>query len=145
MQVVVQLMKMMPPSDHVCIWCKYHQWMSQYVIKCCHLVAKLITNSSSTTEINFELAERIIQVIESMPWVRCASGIVFCFYRTQVYLGSDLWVWIWVIFVKLNWSDSGWWGYQVNTIWGHSEWNKLETFEDALSKREKFQHGKLKN
>ena len=25
------------------------------------------------------------------------------------------------------------------------EYNKLETFEDALSKREKFQHGKLKN
>ena len=25
------------------------------------------------------------------------------------------------------------------------EYNKLETFEDALSKREKFQHAKLKN
>ena len=67
--------------------------MSQYVIKCCHLVAKLITNSSSTTEINFELAERIIQVMESMPWVRCASGNVCYKYHatirsyTHVYLG----------------------------------------------------------
>ena len=54
------------------------------------------------------LAVEITQVIDSIPWVRCASGNVLplplfatppvhCvglgnFYRTQVYLGSDLWV-----------------------------------------------------
>ena len=47
------------------------------------------------------------------------------FYRTQVSLGSDLWVRMsvrpsvrhWHTFVKHNWVDSGWWGYQLNTNW----------------------------
>ena len=37
----------------------------------------------------------------------------FSFYRTQVYLESDLWVRVsvteWGRFLKLNWVDSGWW------------------------------------
>ena len=37
-----------------------------------------------------------------------------CFYRTQVSLGSDLWVLISVrpshTMCRLNWCDSGWWG-----------------------------------
>ena len=43
------------------------------------------------------------------------------FYRTQVSLGSDLWVRFslthWDTFCKLNWCDSGWWRYQLNTGW----------------------------
>ena len=43
------------------------------------------------------------------------------FYRTQVSLGSDLWVLMSVTpykrFCRLNWCDSGWWGYQLNTSW----------------------------
>ena len=42
------------------------------------------------------------------------------FYRTQVSLGSGLWVpvslSIYDTFVKLCWCDSGWWWYQLNTI-----------------------------
>ena len=47
----------------------------------------------------------------------------FYFYRTQVYLGSDLWVRVSETiklresFCRLNWCDSGWWRYQVNTNW----------------------------
>ena len=47
---------------------------------------------------------------------------IWPFYRTQVYLGSDLWVQVsqteWVSdkrFCRLNWCDSGWWRYQLNT------------------------------
>ena len=43
------------------------------------------------------------------------------FYRTKVNLGSDLWVRMSVrpsdTFLRLNWCDSGWWGYQLNTNW----------------------------
>ena len=44
------------------------------------------------------------------------------FYRTQVSLGSDLWVLMslchsYNTFLKLNWCDSGWWLYQLNTSW----------------------------
>ena len=43
------------------------------------------------------------------------------FYRTQVNLGSDLWVRMSQTnkqtFVRLNWCDSGWWGYQLNNNW----------------------------
>ena len=41
------------------------------------------------------------------------------FYRTQVNLGSDLWVRMSVppseTLLRLNWCDSGWWRYQLNT------------------------------
>ena len=49
-----------------------------------HLVAKLATNASgaiwwpnlqSIKEVS--LKERFTQVMDSIPWVRCASGIVF--------------------------------------------------------------------
>ena len=47
------------------------------------------------------------------------------FYRTQVNLGSDLWVRMSVrmsvclsdTLLRLNWCDSGWWRYQLNTNW----------------------------
>ena len=43
------------------------------------------------------------------------------FYRTQVSLGSDLWVRFsqtnWDTLLKLNWCDSSWWRYQLNTNW----------------------------
>ena len=43
------------------------------------------------------------------------------FYRTQVYLGSDLWVQVsltdWHTFLRLNFCDSGWWRYKLNTSW----------------------------
>ena len=43
------------------------------------------------------------------------------FYRTQVYLGSDLWVQVslsdYKRFCRLNWCDSGWWRYQLNSSW----------------------------
>ena len=43
------------------------------------------------------------------------------FYRTQVNMGSDLWVRMslreWDTLCRLNWCDSGWWGYQLNTNW----------------------------
>ena len=48
-------------------------------------------------------------------------GTMSPFYRTQVNLGSDLWVRLsvseWVMFLKLNWCYSGWWGYQLNANW----------------------------
>ena len=47
------------------------------------------------------------------------------FYWTQLSLGSDLWVrmsvtdWLtdWATLLRLNWCDSGWWRYQLNTNW----------------------------
>ena len=44
------------------------------------------------------------------------------FYRTQVNLGFDLWVWTpdlspYKSFEKLNWCDSGWWRYQLKCNW----------------------------
>ena len=43
------------------------------------------------------------------------------FYRTQVSLGSGLWVPVsltpYKYFVKLHWCDSGWWWYQLNASW----------------------------
>ena len=43
------------------------------------------------------------------------------FYRTQVSLGSDLWVRLsltkWETFCRLNWCESGWWRYKLNTNW----------------------------
>ena len=43
------------------------------------------------------------------------------FYRTQVSLGSGLWVPVSLCtsgsFVKLCWCDSGWWWCQLNTSW----------------------------
>ena len=46
---------------------------------------------------------------------------LFNFYRTHVSLGSDIWVWVsqtnWATFCRLNWCDSGWWRYQLNTNW----------------------------
>ena len=42
------------------------------------------------------------------------------FYRTQVYLGSDLWVQVSLthsMFGWLNWCVSGWWRYQLNSSW----------------------------
>ena len=50
-------------------------------------------------------------------------ALIGCFYRTQVNLGSDLWVRMSVTdlvketLLKLNWCDSGWWRYQLNTYW----------------------------
>ena len=50
--------------------------------------------------------------------------IYLYFYQTQVNLGSDLWVRMSVrhsleseTFLRLNWCDSSWWGYQRNTYW----------------------------
>ena len=52
-----------------------------------HLVVKFWTNTSGTTynwpnlepmKVEFFLAGDITQVIDSIPWVRCASGNVFC-------------------------------------------------------------------
>merc|ERR1712074_227052 len=44
-----------------------------------HLVAKFATNSRSFTVHQFQtiLVERFTQVMDSIPWVRCASGNVF--------------------------------------------------------------------
>ena len=45
-----------------------------------HLVAKIGTNANDkfeTMQVAFFLAGEISQVIESIPWVRCASGNVF--------------------------------------------------------------------
>ena len=43
------------------------------------------------------------------------------FYRTQVNLGSDSWVRMSVrpseTLLRLDWCDSGWWRYQLNTGW----------------------------
>ena len=54
-------------------------------------------------------------------WWRSMWWFVHLFYRTQVNLGSDLWVRLsvtnWDTLLKLNWCDSGWWRYQVNTNW----------------------------
>ena len=56
---------------------------------------------------------------EMIPVLLCVLLCVF--YRTQVSLGSDLWVRVslteWGRFCKLNWCDSGWWIYKLNTNW----------------------------
>ena len=56
------------------------------------------------------LFECVLQLSLSLP-----------FYRTHVNLGSDLWVRMSVrlsqTFFRLNWCDSGWWRYQLNTNW----------------------------
>ena len=52
------------------------------------------------------------------------------FYRTLVYLGSDLWVPVSdthsLMLCWLYWCDSGWWRYQLNSSWWyqvrHYEW-----------------------
>ena len=53
--------------------------------------------------------------------VQVLSPQVFFVYRTQVYLGSDLWVRVsvteWGTFLKLNLCDFCWWRYQLNTNW----------------------------
>ena len=52
----------------------------------------------------------------SLVWI----GSNTSFYRTQVYLGSDLWVLESKTnerFCSLNWCVSGWWRNQLNTNW----------------------------
>ena len=50
-------------------------------------------------------------------------SIINCFYRTQVSLVRSLCpdvrpdVCPWDTLLRLNWCDSGWWRYQVNTNW----------------------------
>ena len=61
--------------------------------------------------------------------------VVF-FYRTQVYLGSDLWVQVSltdsVMFCWLNWCNSGWWRYQLNSSWWY-QWSNPRQFGNALN------------
>ena len=72
-------------------------------------------------QIAFTLFEHFWNICVSISW----EAEFIRFYRTQVNLGSDLWVRMsvrpsvrkWDTFVKLNWCDSGWWRYQVNTNW----------------------------
>ena len=71
-------------------------------------------------------AKKIIRIWMSHNrkfWLIKRPNCKFCipFYRTQVNLGSDLWVRMSVrhkqSLCRLNWCDSGWWGYQLNTNW----------------------------
>ena len=60
--------------------------------------------------------------VESLKYEKAVHQIgLGYFYRTQVNLGSDLWVRMSVRpserLLRLNWCDSGWWGYQLNTNW----------------------------
>ena len=62
-----------------------------------------------------------LQSLQSLVIKESLLKIQGVFYRTQVNLGSDLWVRMsvsnWDTFSRLNWCDSGWWRYQVNTNW----------------------------
>ena len=62
-----------------------------------------------------------LQSLQSLVIKESLLKIQGVFYRTQVNLGSDLWVRMSPTnkqrFVRLNWCDSGWWGYQLNTNW----------------------------
>ena len=61
-------------------------------------MVKFCTNTSGTTynwpnlepmQVEFYLAEEITQVIDSIPWVRCASDNVFCHKRKTSFLTSE--------------------------------------------------------
>ena len=71
-------MQATPPGGQAWNQCKWH-----------YMLAKFGTNTSGTTcwpnlEVPFFLAGDIAQVIESIPWVRCASGNVFAFHRKSI-------------------------------------------------------------
>ena len=56
-----------------------------------------------------------------LPTDKMLSKSDNCIKRLMVYLGSDLWIQVSLTnnqtFVRLNWCDSGWWRYQLNTNW----------------------------
>ena len=80
----LQLMQLAPSGGQ--IWNQYVSGASGGKIgnqfKWRHLVAKFATNSRSATEIDVKLfyewsnflAERLTQLIDSIPWFRCVSG-----------------------------------------------------------------------
>ena len=63
----------------------------------------------------------------SLKWClyvkNCRRQTTLFFYRTQVSLGSGLWVPVSLtpslreLWLRLYWYDSGWWWYQLNTSW----------------------------
>ena len=58
-----------------------------------HLVAKFGTNANGAslkTEFALFLAGEITQVLESIPWVRCASGNVFFTEKNIVALAKQV-------------------------------------------------------
>ena len=72
------------------------------------------------------LTDYIFSLIDLLAGGNLSVSLIYC-YRTQVNLGSDLWVRMSVCLsvskscfwnlTKLNWCYSGWWRYQVNTNW----------------------------
>ena len=75
-------MQVVPSGGQICNKCKW-----------CHLVAKFGTNASCAIwwpnlelmQVEPPLAGEITQVLDALPWVRCASGNVFCFFSLQFY------------------------------------------------------------
>ena len=60
-------------------------------------------------------------IFHSLHWKD--ENYIFLVFRTQVSLGSGLWVSVSVpssvqeLWLKLCWCDSGWWWYRLNTNW----------------------------
>ena len=69
---ILQLLQVAPSSGQICNICKW-----------CHLVAKFAINASGAIWWpNLQLIQvvpsgEITQVLDAIPWVRCASGNVF--------------------------------------------------------------------
>ena len=61
-------MQVTPYGGQICNLCKWR-----------HLVAKFATNASGTMQVAFYFDGEITQVLDAIPWVRCASGNVFAY------------------------------------------------------------------
>ena len=86
------------------------------ILKCDekHKMCKTVLGLIKLSEFLIKLSKFLIKLSDVF------DKILWHFYRTQVNLGSDLWVRMSVCpytFCILNWCDSGWWGYQLNTNW----------------------------
>ena len=87
--------------------------------------------SHSAGEVDMSNSKKVCRVNVRSTTIRMCARLPLCnctieiwhqhFHRTQVNLGSDLWVRMsitpYATLCRLNWCDSGWWGYQLNTNW----------------------------
>ena len=70
-------------------------WQSKAKRQCkgCHLVVKFVTNASGARRCSNLQICKMIQVIDSIPWVRCASGNVYHLFRNLVNFLSPVYEW----------------------------------------------------
>ena len=94
--------------------------------------ALLLWSHISNSETFFHIFQIVGPLMAEKSWFlgtytcsnrnKCTNKWTKChFYRTQVYLGSGLWVQVSqtdsLMFGWLNWCNSGWWRYQLNSSW----------------------------